>query len=84
MGDSPVSRMNVVRKEEVQGGKVFWRKVGTLVQWADGSMKLNLFMFPQEFHVFPDEKPEGQGPTTSGSAEGRARSNDAQFRGRRK
>lgn len=57
-----VKRFNVKRKDTSTPGKVFWRKVGTAVQWEDGTLTLNLFMFPQEFKMFEDYGEEEQSP----------------------
>ncbi len=41
--------------------KTFWNKVGTIVDFEDKGMRLNLFMFPEtRFYVFED-KPKEQG-----------------------
>lgn len=54
----PVNRFNVLRKDMTQPAKVKWRKVGDAVQWPDGSLTLNLYMFPQTFHVLPADREE--------------------------
>lgn len=51
----PIRRYTVTRRDDTQQG-TFWRKVGTIAEWPDGNMTLNLFMYPQTFTISRDDK----------------------------
>lgn len=79
---APTKVFNVKRaKRFPNSDKTVWRKVGRMVEFEDGTRKLELFHLDGEFHVFEDNDEERFGGSNVDQA---ISQHNAQVQGRRK